>query len=193
MNALLSPLTPILVALASIAFAVVTMYRVKQHSRGNAKMIEISDAIKEGSRAYLRRQNLTVAGVAIVLALLLWYFFNTTTAVGFLIGAFASALAGYLGMMTAVDTNSRVTEAAKNGVSRAFSVAYQGGSVTGFLVVGLALLSVAIFYTATGNINALIGLAFGGSLISVFARLGGGIYTKGADVGADLVGKIESG
>ena len=156
-------------------------------------MIEISDAIKEGSRAYLRRQNLTVAGVAIVLALLLWYFFNTTTAVGFLIGAFASALAGYLGMMTAVDTNSRVTEAAKNGVSRAFSVAYQGGSVTGFLVVGLALLSVAIFYTATGNINALIGLAFGGSLISVFARLGGGIYTKGADVGADLVGKIESG
>ena len=156
-------------------------------------MIEISDAIKEGSRAYLRRQNLTVAGVAIVLGLLLWYFFNTTTAVGFLIGAFASALAGYLGMMTAVDTNSRVTEAAKNGVSRAFSVAYQGGSVTGFLVVGLALLSVAIFYTATGNINALIGLAFGGSLISVFARLGGGIYTKGADVGADLVGKIESG
>ena len=190
-----APTLPIVAALASIAFAVITMYLVKRHSRGNAKMIEISDAIKEGSRAYLRRQNTTVAGVAALLFLVIGFMprLGWTTATGFLVGAIASALAGYLGMMTAVDTNSRTAEAAKDGLPKAFRVAYQGGSVTGFLVVGLALLSVSLFYAITADINALIGLAFGGSLISVFARLGGGIFTKGADVGADLVGKVESG
>ncbi|MEK9194957.1 MAG: sodium-translocating pyrophosphatase, partial [Patescibacteria group bacterium] len=113
--------------------------------------------------------------------------------IGFLIGAFTSALAGYLGMMTAIDSNIRTTEAAKSGLSRAFRVAFLGGSVTGFLVVGLGLISVSLFYAATQNIQSLIGLAFGGSLISVFARLGGGIFTKAADVGADLVGKLEAG
>ena len=193
MFSLTSPFLPIIVALASIAFAIVMMYAVKKHSRGNAKMIEISDAIKEGSRAYLKRQNTTVLGVAVILTIVIGYILNWTTAIGFVVGAFASGLAGYLGMMTAVDTNSRTAEAAKGGLSQAFKVAYQGGSVTGFLVVGLALLAVSIFYAVTSDVNALVGLAFGGSLISIFARLGGGIFTKGADVGADLVGKVESG
>jgi len=188
-----SPFLPIIVSLGSIAFALFTMYLVKQNPRGNAKMIEIADAIREGSRAYLKRQNITVAGAAAVVTILIWYFINGTTAAGFLIGAFASGLAGYLGMMTAVDTNSRTAEAAREGLAKAFKMAYRGGSVTGFLVVGLALLSVSLFYAITSNVNALVGLAFGGSLISIFARLGGGIYTKGADVGADLVGKVESG
>ncbi len=188
-----SPFLPIIVSLGSIAFALSTMYFVKQYPRGNAKMIEIADAIREGSRAYLRRQNMTVAGVATVVTILIWYFINGTTAAGFLLGALASGLAGYLGMMTAVDTNSRTAEAAREGLAKAFKMAYRGGSVTGFLVVGLALLSVSIFYAITMDVNALVGLAFGGSLISIFARLGGGIYTKGADVGADLVGKVESG
>src|SRR3989338_2211293 len=188
-----SPFLPIIVSLGSIAFALFTMYFVKQNPRGNAKMIEIADAIREGSRAYLKRQNITVAGAAAVVTILIWYFINGTTAAGFLIGAFASGLAGYLGMMTAVDTNSRTAEAAREGLPKAFKIAYSGGSVTGFLVVGLALLSVSLFYAITSDVNALVGLAFGGSLISIFARLGGGIYTKGADVGADLVGKVESG
>lgn len=156
-------------------------------------MIEIADAIKQGSRAYLRRQNRTVALVAVVVALLLWYFLDAATMIGFLVGAASSAAAGYLGMMTAVEANVRTAEGAKKGLRQAFSIAYAGGAVTGFLVAGLALFSVSIFYWFTNDVGALIGLAFGGSLISVFARLGGGIYTKGADVGADLVGKVESG
>ncbi|MBI2054925.1 MAG: sodium-translocating pyrophosphatase [Candidatus Sungbacteria bacterium] len=193
MFASFSLFAPIIVAFGSIAFAISTMYRLKKYPRGEAKMIEIANAIREGSKAYLKRQNITVLWVAIVLAVIIWYAIGGKTALGFLIGAFASGLAGYLGMMTAVDANTRVAEAAKNGLSRAFKVAYQGGSVTGFLVVGLALLSVSLFYFIFNDISALIGLGFGGSLISVFARLGGGIFTKGADVGADLVGKIEAG
>lgn len=189
----LYPFLPIIAGVVSIGFALVVMYRLKKHPRGDARMIEISNAIQEGSRAYLRRQNITVAWVAAVLVLLIWYFINGTTALGFIVGSFASALAGYLGMMTAVDANSRTAEAAKSGLPQAFRVAYQGGSVTGFLVVGLALLSVSLFYFLTGNLTALIGLGLGASLISVFARLGGGIFTKGADVGADLVGKVEAG
>jgi len=158
-------------------------------------MVEISDAIKEGSKAYLKRQNQTVLFVAIVLFLIIGFtkYLGWLTAFGFLIGAFSSALAGFLGMMTAVDSNSRTAEAAKSGLSQAFMLAYKGGAVTGFLVVGIGLLSVSLFYWFTHDLAPLIGLAFGGSLISVFARLGGGIYTKGADVGADLVGKIEAG
>ncbi|MBI3627585.1 MAG: sodium-translocating pyrophosphatase [Candidatus Sungbacteria bacterium] len=189
----ISIFTPIVAALISVAFALYTMYSLSKYSKGEAKMIEISNAIKEGSRAYLRRQNTTVAWVAVLIAVIIWFLLGKTTAIGFLIGAVASALAGYSGMMTAVDTNSRTAEAAKSGLSKAFSVAYRGGSVTGFLVVGLALLAVSIFYFFTSDLTALIGLGFGGSLISIFARLGGGIFTKGADVGADLVGKIESG
>ncbi len=184
---------PIIVSLISIAFALVLIYLIKKNPTGQGAQIEIWNAIKEGSRAYLKRQNRTVGLVALILTIIIWSVFDMTMAVGFLIGAFASALAGYLGMMTAVDTNVRTTEAAKSGIAKAFRVAFWGGSVTGFLVVGLGLFSVSLFYLVTQDINSLIGLAFGSSLISVFARLGGGIYTKGADVGADLVGKVEAG
>ena len=186
-------LFPIISSLVSIVFALVLIYFIKKYPTGSGKQIEIWEAIKDGSRAYLRRQNYTVAVVAVVAAAVLLYFFRAPTAAGFLVGAFSSALAGYLGMMTAVDTNVRTTEAAKSGLPKAFRVAFWGGSVTGFLVVGLGLLSVSLFYYITQDINSLVGLAFGSSLISVFARLGGGIYTKGADVGADLVGKVEAG
>src|SRR3989338_9869660 len=186
-------LFPIISSLVSIVFALILIYFIKKYPTGSGKQIEIWEAIKDGSRAYLRRQNYTVAVVAVVAAAVLLYFFRAPTAAGFLVGAFASARAGYLGMMTAVDTNVRTTEAAKSGLPKAFRVAFWGGSVTGFLVVGLGLLSVSLFYYITQDINSLVGLAFGGSLISVFARLGGGIYTKGADVWADLVGKLEAG
>ncbi|MBI4121733.1 MAG: sodium-translocating pyrophosphatase, partial [Parcubacteria group bacterium] len=182
-----------LTAFASIAFSVTLIYFVKKYPTGSGKQIEIWHAIKQGSRAYLKRQNYTVSAVAVVIAVILAFALNITTAIGFIIGAIASALAGYLGMMTAIDSNIRTTEAAKSGLSRAFRVAFLGGSVTGFLVVGLGLLSVSLFYAATQDIQSLVGLAFGSSLISVFARLGGGIFTKGADVGADLVGKVEAG
>src|SRR3989344_1645260 len=186
-------LFPIIASLISIAFSVVLIAFIKKYPTGTGKQIEIWEAIKAGSRAYLRRQNKTVAIVAVVLGAAIWWLFDSPTAVGFLAGAAASLLAGYLGMMAAVDTNVRTTEAAKIGLPKAFRVAFLGGSVTGFLVVGLGLFSVSVFYYFTRDANALIGLAFGASLISVFARLGGGIFTKGADVGADLVGKIEAG
>src|SRR3989338_7748331 len=161
--------------------------------KGSGAMIEIADAIKQGSKAYLKRQNTTVLWVALIVAAILWMALDGATSIGFLVGAFASALAGYLGMMTAVEANVRTAEAAKAGMARAFRVAFTGGAVTGFLVAGLALFSVTAFYGWTNNINALVGLAFGGSLISVFARLGGGLYTQGAGGGAGLVGEGESG
>ena len=184
---------PIIISLISVAFALVLIYFIKKNPTGSGAQIEIWNAIKEGSRAYLKRQNKTVGLVAAILMAIIWGVFGASTAVGFLVGAFASALAGYLGMMTAVDTNVRTAEAAKSGLAKAFRVAFLGGSVTGFLVVGLGLFAVSFFYFITQDINSLVGLAFGSSLISVFARLGGGIYTKGADVGADLVGKVEAG
>jgi len=156
-------------------------------------MEEISRAIEEGSKAFIKRQYKVVAIVAIIIAVLLYFFIDFVSAVGFLIGGAASALAGYLGMMTAVKSNVKVAEAAKKGLAPAFSLAYLGGSVTGFLVVSLGLLVISIFWLITKDLPALLSLGFGGSLISVFARLGGGIYTKGADVGADLVGKVEAG
>ncbi len=161
--------------------------------QGSEKMIEISKAIEEGSKAYLKRQYKTVAVVAVIITALLLIFWGINTALGFLIGAVASAAAGYFGMLTAVMANSRVAESAKSGVAKAFRLSFLGGSVTGFLVAGLALFVVSIFWLITKDINSLIGLGFGGSLISVFSRLGGGIFTKAADVGADLVGKIEAG
>ncbi|MBI3420915.1 MAG: sodium-translocating pyrophosphatase [Candidatus Sungbacteria bacterium] len=192
---------PLIAAVLSIAYALVLTRVVRSYPTGSGAQIEIWQAIKEGSRAFLKRQTATVGYVAAILFVILWAVFNLLTAIGFLIGAVASLFAGYLGMMTAVDANVRTTEAAKSGIVKAFRVAFLGGSVTGFLVTGLGLLSVTGFYliarAATGSVGgsvaSLIGLAFGGSLISVFARLGGGIYTKGADVGADLVGKVEQG
>ena len=156
-------------------------------------MKEISSAIYTGSKAYLNRQYKTVALVAIILAAILYFVFDWITVIGFLVGAVASALAGYIGMNIAVRSNAKTTQAAKKGLSSALSLAFRAGSVTGFLVVALALLAVSVFYFASNDVKALISLSFGASLISIFARLGGGIYTKAADVGADLVGKVEAG
>ncbi|MDP3724349.1 MAG: sodium/proton-translocating pyrophosphatase, partial [bacterium] len=161
--------------------------------RGNTKMQEISDAIKEGAEAFMKRQYMVIGGVAVLITVLLWKTLGGTTAVGFVVGAIASSLAGIIGMSVAVRANSRTTEAARGGLSSALTVAFRGGAVTGLLVVGLGLLSVGGFYFITKDVASLVGLGLGGSLISVFARLGGGIFTKGADVGTDMVGKLEAG
>lgn len=182
-------------AVVSIVFGGVLIRFIRTFPSGSEAMLAIRDAIKEGSKSYLKRQNRTVAYVAGAITILLLILFpsNQSIALGFLVGAFFSGLAGYLGMMTAVDTNSRTTEAAGKGLAKAFRVAFLGGSVTGFMVVGLGLLSVGGLYLIFKDPQTLVGLAFGSSLISVFARLGGGIFTKAADVGTDLVGKIEAG
>jgi K(+)-stimulated pyrophosphate-energized sodium pump len=167
---------------------------------GNERMRQISGAVQEGAKAYLKRQVMTISMIAVVIFLLLFFFKDHPTAFGFLLGAFCSLAAGYIGMRIAVLANVRVTQAAMQARTRALRVAFNGGAVTGLLVVGLALLAVGTFYHFARNmvgpdlaVRSLIGLALGASLISVFARLGGGIYTKAADVGADLVGKIEAG
>jgi len=162
-------------------------------SAGNEKMQEIAGAIQEGANAYMHRQYMTILWVGIALAIVLAFTLGMPTAVGFVVGAVLSSLAGFVGMFVSVRANVRTAEAAKNGLEAALSVAFKGGSVTGLLVVGLGLLGVTVFYLVTKDVTALIGLGFGASLISVFARLGGGIYTKAADVGADLVGKVEAG
>ena len=180
-------------SITAIVFAGWLIFRISKYPSGEGAMVEIAKAIQIGAKSYLKRQYTSIGIVAVVVAALIGYFIDLTTMVGFIVGAVASGLAGYIGMSVAVRANVRTTEAAKEGISKAFHVAFQGGSVTGLLVVGLALLSVASFYSVTENVTALIGLGLGGSLISVFARLGGGIFTKGADVGADLVGKIEAG
>ncbi|MCH8986842.1 sodium-translocating pyrophosphatase, partial [Patescibacteria group bacterium] len=182
-------------SLIAIGYAAFLAWQVLKAPKGDEKMQEISKAIQEGASAYLKRQYRTVAIVAVPIFLVLWFLFgdNPWVSIGFLVGAVASALAGFLGMMVAVRANVRVAEGAKTGFKSAFSLAYKGGAVTGFFVVGLALLVVSVFYAVTQDFTALIGLGFGGSLISVFARLGGGIFTKAADVGADIVGKVEAG
>lgn len=182
-------------AVIAIVYGLVYINRILKLPQGNEKMKAIAQAIQEGARAYLNRQYRAVAMVAVVLFLIIGFVpsLGWLTALAFLIGAFLSAVAGYIGMNISVRANVRTTEAARHGLAKALEVAVRGGSVTGMLVVGLALLGTAGFYFLTHDIHALIGLGFGGSLISVFARLGGGIFTKAADVGADLVGKVEAG
>ncbi len=180
-------------SLIAVIYAFFLYWQITKKPSGDEKMKEIARAIEIGANAYLKRQYKTVAMVAVIIAILIGAFINLLTMLGFIVGAIASGLAGYIGMKISVKANVRTAEAAKSGLKQALNLAFKGGSVTGFMVVGLALFSVSVFYFLTKDINALIGLAFGGSLISVFARLGGGIFTKAADVGADLVGKVEAG
>lgn len=184
----------LLAGAAAVVYAGVLIRQVLALPDGDEKMRSISGAIEEGAKAYLTRQTRTVAYVAIPLFVVIgWLTGSWATAFGFLVGATLSTLAGYIGMRISVKSNVRTTEAAKSGMSKAFDVAFKAGTVTGLFVVGLGLLGVTGFYWITNDIAALIGLGFGGSLISIFARLGGGIFTKAADVGADLVGKVEAG
>jgi len=194
-------LIAVICALVAVVYGVVLRSWLMKLPAGDEKMQAVSGAVQEGARAYLNRQYRTIAMVgAVVFVILLvalglekdWTY-GWHAAVGFLVGACLSAAAGYIGMMVSVRVNVRTAEAARGGLSPALKVAFRGGSVTGLLVVGLALLGVSGYYWITGDVAALVGLGFGGSLISVFARVGGGIFTKAADVGADLVGKVEAG
>ncbi len=180
-------------SILGLLYGTFLIVRILKQPAGSGKMLEIAAAIQDGAKAYLSRQYKTVGIVAVVILALMYFAkFSNNTIYGFILGAVLSALAGFVGMHISVRANVRTAEAARKGLKQALCLAFQGGSVTGLFVVGLGLLSVSAFYLFTKDLPALVGLAFGSSLISVFARLGGGIFTKGADVGTDMVGKIES-
>ncbi len=192
----------LLCGVAAVVYGIVTSRQILSLSAGNEKMQEIAKAIQEGAKAYLNRQYLTISIVGVVIFFLIWIIFDLFSAIGFLIGAFFSGAAGYVGMNISVRSNVRTTEAASTSLAKGLSVSFKAGAVTGMLVAGFALLSIAVYYFVLDNsgnflgreiVAPLVSLGFGASLISIFARLGGGIFTKGADVGADLVGKVEAG
>ena len=187
------PLTCTLVGVVGVLFAIALATVVKAAPADNEKMQEIAAAIQEGAIAYLNRQLKSMSIVGAIIVVIIFFTLGQKSAVGFLIGAVASFIAGYVGMRVSVIANVRTAEASRKGLAAGLALAFKGGSVTGMMVAGLALTSVAGYYYLTHDIMALVALGFGGSLISIFARLGGGIFTKGADVGADLVGKVEAG
>ena len=185
----------------AVAYSYLLSGQILSASPGNAKMQEIAEAIQIGAKAYLNRQYKTIAIVGVIVLIIVTYFFNLLVGFGYFIGAFLSGVAGYLGMLVSVKANVRTAEASRKSLQSGLTIAFKSGAITGLLVAGLALLAITIYYIILLNlkvdsreiINALVALGFGASLISIFARLGGGIFTKGADVGADLVGKVEAG
>ena len=185
----------------AVAYSYILSGQILSSNNGNAKMQEIASAIQIGAKAYLNRQYKTISAVGLIVLIIVSYFFNILVGFGYLLGAALSGVAGYLGMLISVEANVRTAEASRKNLQSGLSIAFKSGAITGLLVAGLALLAISIYYLILINldagdretINALVALGFGASLISIFARLGGGIFTKGADVGADLVGKVEAG
>ena len=182
----------VIASTAAILFGLFLIWQIRNKDDGDEAMQKISRAIQEGAFAFLKREYTAVAILALIISTLLFFVLGLKVALGFLLGGIFSAFCGAVGMSVSVLANVKTAQGAKKSLKDALDIAFKGGSVTGFLVVGLALLAVTVFYLLTRDLNALVGLGFGASLISIFARLGGGIYTKGADVGADLVGKVES-
>ena len=191
----------ILAGLLAVAYSYILSKQIISSNTGNKKMQEIAEAIQIGAKAYLNRQYKTIAIVGFIVLLVISYFFSLLVGLGYFIGALLSGVAGYLGMLISVEANVRTAEASRSSLQKGLTMAFKSGAITGLLVAGLALLAISVYYWVLISfnvdsrelINALIALGFGASLISIFARLGGGIFTKGADVGADLVGKVEAG